>query len=131
MSYASIIGSGNHIFKGASEYSVILRGYGGVYPCTVDLRNNYWGTEDEAAIAEMIFDGNDDPEIEKEVLFLPFSAEPLAKKKPSLGGFKSMFRWFAVWLESSPRVPPEGRGGGRLGRKLALRSLTPDLESMV
>ena len=69
-----------------------MRDFRGVYPTTVDLRNNYWGTEEESAIAEMVFDGNDDPEIEKEVLFLPFSADPLAQEKSSLGGFRALFR---------------------------------------
>lgn len=91
-SYASISGSGNHILRGTSEYSVVLRGYSGAYSSTVDLRNNYWGASDPDSIAAMIYDGNDDPEIQQTVQFEPFSSVPLPSEKPSLGGFKAMFR---------------------------------------
>jgi len=89
----SLSGAGNHILNGGSEYSVKLNGYG-FYNNNpvVDLRNNYWGTDDSAQIDAWIYDIHDDPNEDTEVLYQPFSDVPLPVEKKSLGSFKSLYR---------------------------------------
>jgi len=88
----SLSGSGNHILNGGG-HSVKLRGYGDYSNNpTVDLRNNYWGTDDPAQIDAWIYDIHDDPSEDTEVLYQPFSDVPLPTEKESLGGFRSMYR---------------------------------------
>lgn len=91
---SSLLGSGNHFLKGPGQYVVQLVWYDGSVPVTIDLRNNYWGTINAGEIASWIFDSNDDPTIEAEVLFQPFSTDPLPVKgqQKSFGDLKSMFR---------------------------------------
>ena len=57
-----------------------------------DLRNNYWGTEDEDEIRALILDGTDDPDNSSTVLFQPFVGGPVATTNSTLGGIKAMFR---------------------------------------
>jgi len=89
----SLSGSGNHILNGGSEYSVKLNGYG-YYNNNpvVDLRDNYWGTDDPAQIDAWIYDIHDDPDEDTEVLYQPFSDVPLPTEKKPLGSFKSLYR---------------------------------------
>jgi len=89
----SISGSGNHILNGGTDYSVKIRGYGSYSNSpVVDLRNNYWGTDDPAQIDAWIYDIHDDPSEDTEVLYQPFSDVPLPTEKKSLDGFKSLYR---------------------------------------
>ena len=91
---ASVSGSGNHVLNDTSGgYSVKLYGYGlyGNNP-VVDLRNNYWGTDDSSQIDTWIYDIHDDPDEDTEVLYQPFSDVPLPTEKESLGSFKSLYR---------------------------------------
>jgi len=57
-----------------------------------DLRNNYWGIADRDSIAALIWDGNDDSNINGIVDFEPFSPIPLPTEKKSLGGVKGLYR---------------------------------------
>jgi len=89
---AQLSGSGNHIFKGeSSTYSIYMFQTSGP---DRDLRNNYWGTSDPQQISDWILDGNDGPEVNVQVLFEPFSSDPLPVEGPekSFGGLKAMFR---------------------------------------
>ncbi len=89
---AQLSGSGNHIFKGeSSTYSIYMFQTSGP---DRDLRNNYWGTSDPQQISDWILDGNDGPEVNVNVLFEPFSSDPLPVEGPekSFGGLKAMFR---------------------------------------
>ena len=55
---------GNGIYDFAVGYTC--------YAPTIDATHNYWGTADEAEIAERILDTNDDPGLISEVIFIPF-----------------------------------------------------------
>jgi len=57
-----------------------------------DLTANYWGTTDPEAIAELIWDGNDDPSLMTTVDFLPLADGPVAEEPTSWGDLKAMFR---------------------------------------
>jgi len=88
----SLSGSGNHILNSGSDYSVKLRGYDYNNNPVVDLRGNYWGTDDPAQIDAWIYDIHDDPDEDTEVLYQPFSDVPLPSEEKSLGSFKSLYR---------------------------------------
>jgi len=89
----SLFGTGNHILNSGSEYSVKLKYYGDYNNNpVVDLRGNYWGTDDPAQIDAWIYDIHDDPDEDTEVLYQPFSDVPLPADKESIGGFKSLYR---------------------------------------
>ena len=89
----SIIGSGNHFLNGGTEFSIVLQYYGEYSNNPkVDLRGNYWGTNDPAQIDAWIYDIHDDPNEDTEVLYQPFSDVPLPTEKKSLGSFKSLYR---------------------------------------
>jgi len=94
LSEATLVGSGNHILNfGSGSHSVRLNGYDDEYGQLVDLRDNYWGTEDEAKIDAWIYDSNDEVGIVTEVWYKPFSSVPLENStKASLGYFKALFR---------------------------------------
>ena len=53
-------------------------------------RNCFWGAVDSTAIADLIFDGNDDPQYEK-VEFMPFLTHSVPAKQQSVGSFKALF----------------------------------------
>ena len=89
-SSAFLTAHGCHIEKSSDWYiwSNYWRG-----PLTgMDLTGNYWGTTDPEVIAEGILDHNDNEDLGFFIQFEPFSSEPLAEEKPSLDGFKAMFR---------------------------------------
>lgn len=88
---ATLIGSGN-VLRNSRSMAIlgayaggdwqfsgndILAGDGYAVRChpgssgTVNLAGNWWGTSDPAAVQALIFDRNDDPLIETEVLFSP------------------------------------------------------------
>ncbi|MCA9565740.1 MAG: hypothetical protein KC561_19720, partial [Myxococcales bacterium] len=76
---ARLSGYGNDIYHGDEAPYVVY-----VAQSTepeIDLRNNYWGTNDPDLIAEWIWDHNDDPELAGSVLFEPFSDTPLPTEK--------------------------------------------------
>ncbi len=88
----TIFGEGNHFLKGDSDYTIVLRVFPSPFQGSVDLRNNYWGTDDPELVAQWIYDGADDPDLAIEVQYMPFSAEPMPTEPSTLGGFRSMFR---------------------------------------
>ncbi|MDP2325707.1 MAG: right-handed parallel beta-helix repeat-containing protein, partial [Gammaproteobacteria bacterium] len=61
-------------------------------PSTLDLSGNYWGTTDPQAIRDLIWDGNDQPNINCTVQFEPFLGGPLPTESVSWGGVKVLFR---------------------------------------
>ena len=58
----------------------------------LDLRNNYWGKDDQAQIEEWIWDWNDDSSVNAITLFEPYSDHPLPTEKKSLGDVKALYR---------------------------------------
>ena len=58
----------------------------------LDLRNNYWGTDDQVQIEEWIWDWNDDSSVNAIVLFEPYSDQPMPTEKKSLGEVKALYR---------------------------------------
>lgn len=55
-----------------------------------DMTNNYWGVADSAAIAELIWDGNDSAEIDDFIDFEPFASE-LGVEPTTWGAVKALF----------------------------------------
>ena len=91
-SYASISGHGNHILLGDGHFAVRLFAYGNAHPASVDLRNNYWGTDDPEQIAAWIMDGNDDPFVDMVVDYLPFSDVPLPAEATTWSDLKALYK---------------------------------------
>ncbi len=56
-----------------------------------DLRNNWWGTDDAAEIAQWIWDGNDQPNAPLFIDFEPFLGGPVETEQTSWGAVKSLF----------------------------------------
>jgi len=56
---------------------------------TIDLTDNYWGTADIPAIAERIWDGNDDPRISAIVDYEPVRGRSIPTSRQSIGQVKS------------------------------------------
>ena len=88
----SLIGQKNHILPSFGQYTVRVVSYGEYYPATIDLRNNYWGTDDPDQVAEWIWDGNDDPDVQMIVDYLPISDGPMPNEDASWGDVKAMYR---------------------------------------
>jgi hypothetical protein len=88
----TVIGSGNHFFKGDSSYTIVVSHSETPNLGSIDLRNNYWGTDDPALVGLWIYDGADDPDIALEVQYEPIADGPLPTSKTSLDGLKAMFR---------------------------------------
>jgi hypothetical protein len=88
-------GAGSCSFSGCD----LLRGSGQVVLCepnspvvTHDLRNNYWGTADEATIRSWITDHVDNPQIGATVLYAPFAGQSVPAETTSWGDLKALFR---------------------------------------
>jgi hypothetical protein len=64
----------------------------GATPATHDLRNNYWGTTDEATIQSWIIDHNDDPNVGATVLYGPFAGQSVPTESTSWGSLKALWR---------------------------------------
>jgi len=58
----------------------------------LNFQNNYWGIADRDSIAELIYDGHDDPSVHAFVDFDPFSTTPLPAEQKSLGSVKNLYR---------------------------------------
>ncbi|PID81792.1 hypothetical protein CSB20_01130 [bacterium DOLZORAL124_64_63] len=66
---------------------------GYMYPGEIlNMENNYWGTTDEEEIAARIIDGNDNPDIEFTVDFLPLADGPVPTERIALDGVKALYR---------------------------------------
>jgi len=59
--------------------------------CYLDMRGNYWGTDDEAQIQAWIYDANDDPAHNCTVDYIPFSSVVSVEQK-SWSEVKGLFR---------------------------------------
>lgn len=77
----------------------LIKGSGPVVQCgpsyvtvTHDMRNNYWGTTNEADIQAWIIDHNDDPNIPATVLYSPFDGQPVPTESTSWGDLKALWR---------------------------------------
>ncbi len=57
-----------------SGYLIYVNGYNASHPPVLDFTNNYWGYTDPDSIADLIWDGNDDPAIPCVIDFEPFMA---------------------------------------------------------
>jgi len=76
-----------NIYNGG-QWSVRCLGSGA---CYLDMRGNYWGTDDEDQIREWIYDSNDNPEYNCNVDFIPFSTVVSVEQK-SWSAVKELFR---------------------------------------
>lgn len=88
-------GAGPCSFSGCD----LLRGSGQVVLCepnspvvTHDLRNNYWGTTDDATIRSWIIDHADNPQIGATVLYTPFAGQSVPAETTTWGDLKALFR---------------------------------------
>jgi len=77
----------------------LVKGSGPMVECapsasmvTHDLRNNYWGTTDEATIQSWITDHSDNPSIGATVLYSPYSGQSVPIESTSWGDLKALFR---------------------------------------
>lgn len=76
----------------------LIKGSGPTVRCedgtvaTHDLRNNYWGTTDDATIQSWIIDHSDDPNIGATVLYSPFAGQSVPTESASWGDLKALFR---------------------------------------
>lgn len=59
---------------------------------TLDMSNNYWGTDSAATIAGWIVDGHDDSTVNAVVQFEPFTGQPIATEPTSWGDLKAQYR---------------------------------------
>lgn len=59
---------------------------------TLDLTNNYWGTESSETIASWILDYNDDVRVYAKVQYEPFVGQPVATESTTWGDLKAQFR---------------------------------------
>lgn len=78
-------------FNAGSRYAIWYES-GAEYSSTIDMRNNYWGTADEAEIQRQIWDIHDDPTTLATVLYLPFADSSVSSRRESIGGLKARFR---------------------------------------
>jgi len=90
----TVVARGNHFIKGpeSDAFTVRIQDWSIPFNGSIDLRGNYWGTDNPSLVAQWIYDGVDDPEIHVEVQYLPIADGPLPTEKISLGGLKAMYR---------------------------------------
>jgi hypothetical protein len=76
-----------------------VKGAGPLVQCEVsaisvthDLRNNYWGTTDDAEIRSWIVDHTDNPSIGATVLYAPFAGQSVPAETTTWGDLKALFR---------------------------------------
>lgn len=77
----------------------LVKGTGPVVRCdasgpvvTHDMRDNYWGTTDEATIQSWIIDHNDDPQIGATVSYSPFAGQSVPTESTTWSDLKVLFR---------------------------------------
>jgi hypothetical protein len=85
--------SNNHFFRTSdTAWWVYTADY---YPLSepriIHLENNYWGTTDTALLDQYIFDGNDDPDVDIFVDYLPLADGPVPTSPATWGAVKSLF----------------------------------------
>ncbi len=61
-------------------------------PRIIRLEDNYWGTTDTALLDQFIYDGNDDPDVDIYVDYLPLADGPVTTEGATWGKVKSLFR---------------------------------------
>jgi hypothetical protein len=81
---------GNQILHGAG-WSVYLEAFSAPLK-TLDLSDNYWGTDSADTIASWIYDAHDNPTVYGDVLFEPFTGQPVPTEATSWGDLKAAFR---------------------------------------
>ncbi len=59
---------------------------------TLDLRNNWWGVSDADSVASLIYDGNDSPDIDILVDYLPYRDGQVSNESMGWGELKRLFR---------------------------------------
>lgn len=77
--------SGCDLVKGSGP--IIECGDSGLGSAVHDLRNNYWGTNDESTIRSWIIEGN-----RQTVLYSPFAGQSVPTESTSWGDLKALFR---------------------------------------
>ena len=73
----------------ASGPTVLIHLYGALGDGQVDLRHNYWGTDEPDSIAAWIHDAQDDPTLAPTVLYKPFKKTTYFHKRRSFGRLKA------------------------------------------
>ena len=61
-------------------------------PYEIDVRENYWGTTDLDEIAEWIYDGHDDDDVELFFVYEPIADGPVATEDRTWSEVKSLYR---------------------------------------
>jgi hypothetical protein len=85
--------TGNHIFREGDGLFVENWTSGTTLPPeTINMKNNFWGTQDIDEIAEYIEDHNDSPDIFYTIDFLPIADGPVAVESMEWGSVKALFR---------------------------------------
>jgi hypothetical protein len=81
----------NHILN-LGEYSLRVMFYAlpGTYP--LHFENNWWGTDDEAQVAQWIYDEPDPPGINATPIWQPILGMPVPTEETSFGSLKARFQ---------------------------------------
>jgi hypothetical protein len=60
-------------------------------PRIIKLENNYWGTTDTALLGQWIYDGNDNPDVDIFMDYLPLADGPVQTESTTWGAVKALF----------------------------------------
>jgi hypothetical protein len=82
----------NHILRGPNGYFARTSTYYPYTPFYIDVRYNWWGTTDLDEIAEWIYDGYDDPNVNLYFEYVPILDGPVPVESASWGEVKSRYR---------------------------------------
>jgi len=83
----------NTFSPASSSYAIVLDTYPVDPNCEIlDLSGNYWTTTEPDSIAELIWDGDDDPGNHAVVQYEPFLDGPVPVRHSTLGQLKAQFR---------------------------------------
>jgi len=82
----------NHILRAPGGFFARTGEYWPWDPFYIDVTENYWGTTDLDEIAEWIFDGHDDPNVNLYFVYEPIAQGPVPTQQMSWGGLKELYR---------------------------------------
>ena len=87
---ADVILNDNHIFTTTGYAIECMPDFPADW--TLDLRNNWWGVSDADSVASLIYDGNDSPDIDILVDYLPYRDGQVSNESMGWGELKRLFR---------------------------------------
>ena len=82
----------NHILRGDGAWFVRTATYWPGDPTYIDMSSNWWGTTDLDEIAEWIYDGYDDEDVNGYVVYEPILGGPVATEQTTWSELKNMYR---------------------------------------